>query len=156
MKISRQRLIHASPEAIWALLAPVERVPEWLSGAVTAQRTSGPAEGVGRKQHVATVLHNYDVEIDQEVIAWEPPRTLGIRYLRQVSEGRELAGVKNFRMMVTLKSEGSGTRTRVEYTWDARWGTAWLFSFLLAGRVMGRELLETLRKIEATVSSGAP
>ena len=153
MKISRQRLIKASPQAIWGLIAPVERIPEWLSGAETAQHASGPAEGVGRRQRVATVLHGLDVEIDQEVIAWERNKTLGVRYLRQVSQGREMVGVRNFRMAVTLSPEDGGTQTRVEYTWDARWGIAWLFSLLMAGRVMGKEMLATLKNIEKAAPS---
>ena len=148
MKTARQQTIRASPKATWRAISPLESVPQWLSGVESVEHTGGPAEGVGRRQRVTRVLYRHDVEIDQEVVAWEPEKLLAMRHIRERSDGRELSAVRDFHTTVTLAPQSDGTRVRVEYTWSAWLGVAWLFSLIFGGRVMSRELRETLEKIE--------
>jgi len=151
MKTVRQRVIPASPEAVWRAISPLERAPQWLAGVESVEHTGGPVEGVGRQQRLTKLLYKHDVEIDQEIAVWESQRQLSLKHVRESSGGKDLNGVRDFHTTVFLEPERRGTRVRVEYTWKASLGLAWLFSFLLGGRVMSGELKETLTKIELLV-----
>lgn len=151
MKISRQRTVKQSPEAIWEAISPVESIPKWLSGAEKAEHLSGGKEGKGRRQRVTLAMHTHTLETDQEVVAWEPAKRLETLNLRETMGGKELTGVRRFRTAIILSPAGKGTRVRAEYSWDARFGLPWLLSILFAGRVMGRELRETLTRINDLV-----
>ena len=153
MKTARQRTIKASPAATWRAISPLESVPQWLSGVESVEHTGGPTEGVGRRQRVTKLLYAHDVEIDQEVVAWEPEKVLAIRHIRESSDGRELSAVRDFRTTVTLTPQSDGTLVHVEYYWSARLGRPWLFSLIFGGRVMSRELRETLEKIEGLATA---
>lgn len=151
MNVSKQRTIKAAPEAVWKAIASVEDLPSWLAGVQSASHVSGPAEGVGRLQRVSRVIYRHDVETEQEVTIWEPPRRMQVRHIKETSEGRELQGVQDFRMTVTVHPAGDRTNALIEYSWSARPGLSWLLSVIFGGRTMGRELSDTLKKIDALV-----
>lgn len=154
MRVSRQRVVAAPPENVWGLIASVERLPEWFAGVEAAASLPGPVEGIGRRQRLTRYLRGHTVEMEQEVVAWDPPRLLALRHVRESIEGRDVTGVRNFVTRLTLAPVGGGTRVTIQYEWGARFGIAWLQSMLLGGRVMGRELLQTLRRVEAIASAG--
>lgn len=154
MKTTRQRIVEAAPMEVWSAITPLERTPHWLAGVESVEHTGGPLLGAGRKQRVTKLLYNHDVEIDLEIVAWEPERLLSFRHLRESSGGKALTSVRDFHTTVFLQPEGLWTRVQVEYSWKVSWGLTWLLSLFLAGRVMGGELKSTLNKIELLVSSG--
>ncbi len=151
MNVSKQRGIKATPESIWQAISTVESLPDWLAGVQSASHISGPSEGVGRRQRISRVIYQHDVEVEQEVTAWEPGRRMEVKHLRETSGGRDLQGVQDFLLTVTLSPAGQRTEVRVEYSWKARAGVTWLLSVLFGGKTMGRELSDTLKKIEVLV-----
>ncbi len=153
MNVSRTRVIAAPPEAVWRIVAPVERLPDWLAGAERATPLGGPAEGVGRRHRLVRSLYGRAVETEQEVAAWEAGRLLDLRHVKETVEGREATAVGDFHTVLTLDPAGQGTRVRIAYRWRARLGIPWLQSLLLGGRVMGKELAESLRNIERLARS---
>lgn len=153
MRVARHRVVDASPDAVWRVIAPVERLPRWLSGVESAALLSGPAEGVGRRHRLVRLLYGREVQVEQEVAVWEPGRVLSLRHVREVVEGRDSTGVRNFHTTVALSPQGQKTRVSVEYRWDSPLGIPFVQS-LMAGRVMGKELRETLRNIEKLAKGG--
>lgn len=148
MKIARQRDIPHPPADIWKAISTVGSISKWLPGAMSAEQTGGPAEGKGRLQRVHRQLYSREIEIDQEVIGWEPERALGMRHLRETSNGRELRSLQDFVMTITIVEHGRGGRVRAEYAWTTQSLAPTLLSLLFAGRVMGRELQDVLGKID--------
>lgn len=136
---------------MWGIVSAVERMPEWHSGVESALHAAGPAEGVGRRQTVVRDLRWHRVDMLQEVIAWEPRRRLGLRHVEERVEDRLVTGVRNFVTTVTIEPQGEVSYVGVEYRWHARFGIPWLQSLLAGGRVMGRELDETLRRLDDAV-----
>jgi hypothetical protein len=73
IRVSVDRVIRASPEAIFAVLADHESWPDWFGGLVKAEVT-GPATGVGATRSVeARGLGR----LDEEFISWEPGASFG-------------------------------------------------------------------------------
>ncbi|MSQ24858.1 MAG: hypothetical protein EXR49_01040 [Dehalococcoidia bacterium] len=149
MKVSRHRTIPALPETVWRIVSVAERMPKWYSGVETASHVGGPVEGVGRRQSAVRDLRWHRVDMLLEVVAWEPRRRLDLRHVEERIQGRLVTGVRNFVTSVTIAPQGEAASVTVEYRWRARFGIPWLQSLLVGGRVMGRELDETLRRLEA-------
>ena len=154
MKTSRSQAIKASPESVWQAISSVESLPDWFSGVESATHTGGPQAGLGRKQRVTRLLYQHDIDVEQEVVAWEPGRLLEMRHVRESLDGREMQAMKDFHTRVSLSPHPDGTQVSIEYSWGASIGRTWLKSFLFGGRVMARELRETLKKIEGLVTQG--
>ena len=149
MKVSRHRTIAALPETVWRIVSPAERMPEWYSGVETASHTEGSAAGVGRRQAAVRDLRWHRVDMLLEVIAWEPRRRLDLRHVEERIQGRLVTGVRDFVTSVTIAPQGEAAHVTIEDRWRARFGIPWLQSVLAGGRVMGRELDETLRRLDA-------
>ncbi|MBI3744693.1 MAG: SRPBCC family protein [Chloroflexi bacterium] len=147
MKVSRRKFTFASPEQVWAVVAPMGRIPEWYSGAETVAHIAGPAEGVGRRQRVSRTMYGHQVETEQEVERWEPQAAIVVRNLSESVDGRATRGVQDFRTSLLLKDEKIGTTVTLAYEWKAPFGIAWVQSLLAGGRVMGKELRESLNSI---------
>jgi carbon monoxide dehydrogenase subunit G len=155
MEIFRRARSQHSPGAIWRAISTVESLPGWLPGVESAEHLSGPKEGVGRRQRIQRLLYSHRIEIEQQVVEWDPERVLSMLHLRETSGGRELAGLRNFKTIVRIEPRDKGCSLVAEFSWETRGFTAMLFSRLFAGRTMGRELRDLLRKIEAHVSGKA-
>ena len=94
------------------------------------------------------MLYAHDLQIEQEVVEWEPESRITLAHRTELIDGSQTTGVKDFRTTVDLQPAGEDrTLVTVEYRWTARFGVPWLQSFLLGGRVMGREIREMLASI---------
>lgn len=78
IEIVRQRTLAAPVTRVWDLIEPVERLPQWFAGTETAVPLDG--RGLGRTQRVGGRWGNHRYEIDETVIAYEPPRVLAWRH----------------------------------------------------------------------------
>ena len=156
MEIARTRRIDAAPDVIWKAISPVSSIPHWVTVVDAAEYVSGPEEGLGRVQKLRIVSPKGIVEEEQEVVGWEPARRLEVLRRRASRDGLELLGVSNYRTAVSFEPANRGTRVRVSYSWDAQSGMTWLLTKLFGGRVAGRELRDTLRKIARLVKEGPP
>ena len=154
MNIFRARILRHPPKAIWAAISTVESLPQWMPGVESARLVSGPAAGKGRRQRLIKQLYKRDIEIEQEVTAWEPEHLLAVRHLRETMGGRDLKGLRDFVMTVTITpNDKGGSRVLAQYEWTAGSFLPWLFSTLFAGRTMGRELRDSLAKIDEAASA---
>ena len=156
MRVWRERFINAAPDAIWKLIATVESIPLWMSSVESAEYLSGPAEGVGRMQRLYRQLRYHLLETDQEIVSWEPGRKMSLVHRRELFRGREVSGVREFTMTLTLTEFGGSSVVRVEYRWKASLGLSWLKSVVGGGRVMGGELIGTLKKIGLLAGDASP
>ena len=156
MRVSRHRMIAAATDQVWRVIDSVDRIPEWSSGVESATHLAGPERGLGRKQRLNRILYSHELEVEQEVVVWEPGRILALGHLRESVDGRETSGVKNFVTTISMTAEGVGSRVGLEYRWDTGFGIAWVQSKLMAGRVMGKEIIQTLKNIERLATERDP
>jgi len=91
--------IAASPDIVWARLTDWDRATEWMKG-VDSLGTDGELGAGG-----ALVFQARGREHRSEVVAWDPPRVLG---LKSVQGG--VSAVYTY----TLAAEGEGTRLTLD------------------------------------------
>lgn len=114
IEVARERVIPASAEEIWVVVADVSRLPEWYSRARRAELLEG--QGIGRRQRLIGEWRGQESEIDQVVTIFEPERRLEWRH-----EAERLGGKPAPRfaaetvLSIELEPEGSD-RTRVLLT----------------------------------------
>jgi len=84
-RVERTATLAASPDAVFAYVADLDRLSEWQAGIVEARRTSDGPMGAGATARVTRELMGDRVVAPLTVTAYDPPRTLGI--------GSEVSGV---------------------------------------------------------------
>jgi uncharacterized protein YndB with AHSA1/START domain len=84
--VTAERPIAASPEEIWPLLDDPARLGEWFAFAERGEVLEG--RGVGRRQRMHGRWGKKRSEIDQVVIAHDPPRRLAWRHAAERLDGK--------------------------------------------------------------------
>jgi uncharacterized protein YndB with AHSA1/START domain len=91
---------------VWAILANIERQPEWMHDLKTVRITTPPPVGVGTRGVGRVQVFGIAVEDPVEVTAFEPPTHFAIRHEGLVTGGGD----------IRLAPSSDGTSTIV--TWD--------------------------------------
>ena len=86
IEIVRERKLDVTPNHVWDLIEPVERLPEWFAAVETAELVAG--RGLGRKQRVGGRWGRQRFQIDQTVIHYEPGRRLAWRHDIEQLDGK--------------------------------------------------------------------
>jgi len=135
----RQRF-NADPQTVWNSVTDHESMPQWSPLKQVTLRVEGAPErnGIG----AVRVMKGPGPVIEEEVVAWDPPRSYGYKLVRG-------APLRNHAGRVTLDSSGSGT----EVTWSVRFdpiipGTGWLFATVLRA-ALGKMLERLARQLDA-------
>jgi uncharacterized protein YndB with AHSA1/START domain len=100
------RSIAASPEAVWAVLADLKRLPEWLEFAAAVDAVSGPAEPGAT--YTVKPHKSYEPTTHWQVTEVEAP----VRQLH-TSEMPIISGVRS---ELQLTPSGDGVTVRVHWT----------------------------------------
>jgi len=100
-RIERRARIEAPPEALFAYLSDLDNLPEWQTGIVSAEITSGDELGVGTTARVVRDLMGQRIEAPMTVTAYEPPGRLAIR--------SEVSGVKATAELDLTPADGAAT-----------------------------------------------
>lgn len=97
--------VDAPIDRVWAILADIERQPEWMHDLKSVRITTPPPTGVGTRGIGRVQVFGIGVEDPVEVTAFEAPTHFAIRHEGLVTGGGDIR--------LTQRSEG---RTLV--TWD--------------------------------------
>ena len=109
MRFEERTTIRASPDRVWEVLSDWERQASWMPD-VAWIRLLGPQRELRAKLQVRTKVFGVPLATDLvEVIAWGPPRQLGIRHvgvvvgtgewkLAPISGGTAFTWLESFRM----------------------------------------------------------
>jgi len=100
-RIERRARVDAPPEELFAYLSDLANLPEWQSGIVSAEITSGDELGVGTTARVVRDLMGQRIEAPMTVTAYEPPSRLAIR--------SEVSGVKATAELDLTPADGAAT-----------------------------------------------
>src|SRR3954447_844830 len=113
MTVRRNGWVAGPPERIWALIDDPAAMGEWFAFADRMELVEG--EGAGRRQRLHGHWGRKRSEIDQEVVRYEPPRTLAWRHVAERLDGKpapRFAAETVF--TIELAPDGTGTRGRLE------------------------------------------
>jgi uncharacterized protein YndB with AHSA1/START domain len=135
----------ATPAEIWPALADAAAWTRWFRGVRVARYTTPPPHGVGAMRHVEVQR----LEVDEEVIAFEPERRFAFSVRTANRAGFEA-------MVEVVDLEPRGDTTRVTYR-QAIETAGWLRPLVpLLRRQLRRELRAGLAGLGPFVASHSP
>ena len=88
-RVERTARIAATPEELFAYLADLRNLPDWQSGIVSAEVTSGGEMGAGATARIVRQVMSQQVKAPLRITEFEPPRLMVIA--SEVSGVRALA-----------------------------------------------------------------
>jgi len=107
-----ERVVPATASAIWRWIEPVENLPRWFPIAQRSELVSG--SGRGRIQRMYSEWAGKPVEIDQQVIHYDPPNLLGWKHVRELMNGKPAPQLSvETRVTIRLEPVASGTRVTI-------------------------------------------
>lgn len=140
--------IDATPEAVWAVVEPVERHVDWMHDAVAIRFTGEQQRGVGTEFLCDTKVGPITLVDRMEITEWEAPKAMGVRHTGMVTgDGR-----------FTLEPIDLGRRTR--FTWAETLTFPWWLGDPLGALVGGKLVLRpiwrrNLRNLRHLVETGS-
>lgn len=147
--VSASRTIAAAPDAIWPLLDDPARLGEWFAFADRGEVLEGA--GVGRRQRMYGHWGRKRSEIDQVVVAHDPPRRIAWRHEAERLDGKpapRFAASTTFTM--TLEPSGAGhSRLHLRSEQGPASAVRGLVIRLFGRREVAQKLEESLDRIAA-------
>jgi len=151
MRVTRSRVIAAPPDAVWAVLSSVERLPEWLVFAESAEGIEG--EGAGRLQRIHGRWGSRRSEIDQRLTGWEPPRRLAWKNEAERLDGQPAPRfARETRFAATLEECPEGTSVTLESVQVPASFARGVVMRLVGGRRLAGGLERSLQRLDAAVA----
>jgi uncharacterized protein YndB with AHSA1/START domain len=147
LEVVRERVMPATAERIWALVDDPAAMGTWFAFADRMELLEG--QGVGRRQRLVGHWGKKQSEIDQEIIAHDPPRTLAWRHLAERLDGKPapvFAAETVF--TITLTPNGDGTTIRLHSRQRPASRPRGLVMRLLGRREIAASLERSLTELE--------
>jgi uncharacterized protein YndB with AHSA1/START domain len=154
MVISREGLIDAQPEQVWALVDDPAAMGEWFAFADRMELIDGTGEG--RRQRLHGHWGKRRSEIDQQIVAYEPPRKLAWRHEAERLNGKpapRFAAETVF--TITLEPAPGGTRVRMESRQTPASRVRGLVMRLFGGKEVAERLDQSLADLRSS-ARGTP
>ncbi len=152
MRVTRTAVVAAAPEAVWEAVSSVDRLPEWLVFAESAETVEGT--GAGRLHRIHGRWGSKRSEVDQRITAWEPARRMAWRHESERLDGRPAPQfARETRFEVRLEREAEGTRVTLESVQEPASALKGLVMRLFGGRELGQAYERSLRQLDAVVSA---
>ncbi len=108
--LTKNIMIAAPLEKIWAILANVKRTPEWVDGVKESERTGAVAEGKGLRWRESCVLDRQHIEVEHEMNVWEPMKKAVIQ--------SSLPMNGSMTRTLVFEEKSGGVEVAVEFLWD--------------------------------------
>jgi carbon monoxide dehydrogenase subunit G len=143
-RVERVATIATSPDELFAYLADLENLDEWMAGIVSAEVTSPGELGVGTRAHVVRALGSQSVEAQLTIDEYEPPRHIVI--------GSEVSGV---RIAASLDLEpATGDETELRFAMEIRGSMLTRFMEPMIAGAAGGEIDVTLERMRTRFAAG--
>jgi uncharacterized protein YndB with AHSA1/START domain len=152
IEVSASRTLAAPPDAIWPLLDDPGRMGTWFAFAERFEVLDG--EGVGRRQRMHGRWGRKRSEIDQVLVAHEPPRRLAWRHEAERLDGRPAPRFAASTVFTaTLEPEADGTRVTLRSEQEPASRLRGIVIGLLGRREVAQKLEESLDALAAQVEA---
>ncbi len=142
-RVERTASVGAPPEALFAYLADLGNLGEWMPGIVSAEVTSPGEIGVGTTAQVVRSFGGQQVTAPLTVAAYEPPRHLVIT--------TEVSGVRVAASLDLVPTVGDGTDLR--FGMEIRGSMLTRFMEPMIAGAAGGEIDATLERIRTRFAS---
>jgi uncharacterized protein YndB with AHSA1/START domain len=112
IEVMREARVPVAPAAVWLIVADPDRAPEWFDFSDRTEVLSGVGVGQKRTQHGH--WGRKKSEVDQEIIAWEPPKLLAWKHTAERLDGKpapKFAASTEFR--IELSDDDGATIVRL-------------------------------------------
>jgi uncharacterized protein YndB with AHSA1/START domain len=152
MRVTRSRTVAAPADAVWEVVSSVDRLPDWLVFAESAETVEG--EGPGRLHRIHGRWGRKRSEVDQRITAWEPPSRLAWTHEAERLDGRPAPRfARETRFEVRLEPEAGGTRVTLDSAQVPASALKGLVMRLFGGRELAQAYERSLRQLDAVVSA---
>ena len=141
-RVERVARIGAPPDVLFAYLADLDNLDEWMAGIVRAEVTSPGELGVGSTARVVRALGSQQVEAPLSVAEYDPPRHLVIT--------SEVAGVG---VAASLDLAPAGDATELRFAMEIRGSMLTRFMEPMIAGAAGGEIDATLERLRARFDS---
>jgi uncharacterized membrane protein len=148
--IVREGLVDAPADVVWSYVAEVDRIAEWFSFADRMEVIEG--EGLGRRQRLYGHWGKRRSEVDQQIIQFDPPRSLAWRHLAERLDGKpapRFARSAEFRIL--LDPQQDATRVRLESRQEPASVLKGLMMRLFGTRQVAQNVQRSLDRLAAVV-----
>ena len=142
-RVERTATVAVPPQALFAYLADLDNLDEWMAGIVRAEVTSGGELGVGSTARVVRALGSQQVEAPLTVAEYDPPRRLVIT--------SEVSGV-NVAASLDL-APAAGNATDLRFAMEIRGSMLTRFMEPMIAGAAGGEIDTTLERLRARFDS---
>jgi carbon monoxide dehydrogenase subunit G len=142
-RVERTARIGAPPDALFAYLADLDNLDEWMAGIVSAEVTSPGELGVGSTARVVRALGGQRVEAPLSVAEYDPPRHLVI--------ASEVSGVAVTASLDLAPAAGDATDLR--FAMEIRAGMLMRFMEPMIAGAAGGEIDATLERLRTRFAS---
>jgi carbon monoxide dehydrogenase subunit G len=143
-RVERTATVGAPPEALFAYLADLGNLNEWMPGIVSAEVTSSGNIGVGTTARVVRALGGQQVEAPLTVAEYDQPRRLVIT--------SEVSGVRVAASLDLAPAAGDGTDLR--FAMEIRGSMLTRFVEPMIAGAAGGEIDATLERLRARFAPG--
>jgi carbon monoxide dehydrogenase subunit G len=141
-RVERQATVGAPPDEVFAYLADLRNVADWMSGVVGADLTSEGEMGVGSTAVVTRELMGQRIEAPVTVTEYDPPRRIVI--------GGEVSGV---RANAELDLAAEGDATALRFAMEIRGSLLTAFMEPMIANAAGADIDASLERIRAKFAS---
>jgi carbon monoxide dehydrogenase subunit G len=138
-RVERTARIGAPPDDLFAYLADLDNLDEWMAGIVSAEVTSGSELGVGSTARVVRALGGQQVEAELTVDAYDPPDRLVI--------SSEVSAVRVTASLDLAAADGEATDLR--FAMEIRGSMLTRFMEPMIAGAAGGEIDATLERLRA-------
>jgi uncharacterized membrane protein len=143
-RVERTSRIATAPDALFAYLADLDNLPEWMAGIVSAEVTSAGELGTGSRARVVRALGSQQVEADLTVAEYDPPRHIVIT--------SEVSGI-DVAASLDLEPATDGT-TDLRFAMEIRGSMLTRFMEPMIAGAAGGEIDATLERLRARFAPG--
>jgi uncharacterized protein YndB with AHSA1/START domain len=119
-------------EEVFAFVDDDDKIKQWIGGLLETKRTTAGKPGVGSKFHQKVKVGDRVMEMDGELLAYEPGRLVSVRIDSEMSE-----------MKVNYDFKEINGRTRLTYTCDSEYRS---FIYRLLSPLIKRITQQKLQK----------
>lgn len=144
-RVERRTTISAPPPEVFAYLADLHNVADWMTGVVSAEQTSSGEMGLGSTALVVRELMGQRFEAPLTVTEFDPPRRVII--------GSEVSGVKASAEL-DLAPDGDDA-TELQFAMEIRGSMLTMFMEPMIANAAGADIDASLERIRAKFAPGA-
>ncbi len=138
-RVERRTTVSGPLSEVFAYLADLRNVTQWMTGVVSAEQTSGGEMGVGSTALVVRELMGQRFEAPLTVTEFDPPRRVVI--------GSEVSGVKA-NVQLDLAPDGDDA-TDLQFAMEIRGSMLTMFMEPMIANAAGSDIDASLERIKA-------